>query len=175
MRPGCLIGLAPRKNGTICGRQVVLPAADIDKTALHQISRSIPQIALHVCVGIVLPHSQGVREFYGRSDIVGCLPLEVILDGMVDVTCTERLDSSIGRVCSGESPGYMCAPTSHYAGRDKRGRKGNRLAVGIKMVVIEPERQIVIAMAKVSRIPLALIGILRAVKIESLPGSLRIR
>src|SRR6185437_10031390 len=73
-----------------------------------------------------------------------------------------------------ESAGYMCAPISHHAGRDKRGRKGDRLAMGIKMVVIEAERQIVIAMAKVSGISLALIGILRAVKIESLPGSLRI-
>lgn len=68
---------------------------------------------------------------------------------MVDVSGAQRLDTGSGRVCTGESPGYWYT-ASASRGRYESSRKGDGLAVRIKMVVVETERQIVIAMAKVS-------------------------
>ena len=175
MRPGCLIGLTPRENRAVGRRQVVSKATDIDKAILHQISRSIPQITLYVRVRVVLPHSQRIRELYGRSDIVGRLPLEVVLYGVIDISRPERLDGCIRRVCPGEGTGYGRPPTVCHARRSERSRKGDWLAMRVKMAVVETNREVVIAGANVSRIPLGAISIFGAVKIESLPGRLRIQ
>ena len=170
MRPGCLIGLTPRENGAVGRRQVVSQATDIDKAILHQISRSIPQITLYVRVRVVLPHSQRIRELYGRSDIVGRLPLEVVLYGVIDISRPERLDRCIRRVCPGEGASYGRAPTVCHARRSECSRKGDWLAMRVEMAVVETKREVVIAVANVSRIPLGAIGIFGTVKIESLPG-----
>ncbi len=42
-------------------------------------------------LSVVLPHAQGIGDLYGRGNIVGPFPLEVILYRVVDVSRTERL------------------------------------------------------------------------------------
>ena len=108
MGPGCLISLVPGKNGTIGRRQVVPLAADIDKTALHRIPCCIPQIALRVCVRIVQPQAKGVREPDGGRDVVGKLPLEIVLHRMINVSRAQRQVWGVGGIRAGESPCYRC-------------------------------------------------------------------
>ena len=70
---------------------------------LHQVAGGISQVTLDRGISTVLPHAESICEPYRRSNIVGQLPLEIVLNGVVNVSRTDCLVGSVGGIRPAES------------------------------------------------------------------------
>ena len=130
-----VVALAKRR-----GCQRIALAVDVDGAAVDGLAVWILEIALRSALGAVLPPAQGVAGAQRGRDVIGQLDFGVILLCAVLRASAEEVPGLVRSVQARDGSADRCTFCASGACRLQHKRKGQWLAVAVRMVEIDPER-----------------------------------